>query len=74
MIYVVKLQIQQYVYVPEYVEFWFDSIHCLHTVKTQVNQQYQDYMNPPVIMVFTGKDKYEKVYIYVLLIRIFEQV
>ncbi|VDI71250.1 Hypothetical predicted protein, partial [Mytilus galloprovincialis] len=43
-----------------YIEYWFDSIHCLQTVNRQENQQYENFIDPPIIMVFTGKDRYEK--------------
>ncbi|CAC5419699.1 unnamed protein product [Mytilus coruscus] len=47
-------------HVGEYVDFWFDTIHCHRTVHSQVNEPYNHYIDPPIIVVFTGKDKYEE--------------
>ncbi|CAG2203599.1 unnamed protein product [Mytilus edulis] len=38
--------------------FWFDTIHCQRTVDLPVNAKINYYIDPPVIIVFTGKDKY----------------
>ncbi|CAG2203601.1 unnamed protein product [Mytilus edulis] len=41
----------------EYVEFWFDSIHChRHSDERASNGHF----HPPILLVFTGKDKYDK--------------
>ncbi|XP_071153047.1 probable serine/threonine-protein kinase roco6 [Mytilus edulis] len=52
--------------VGEYVDFWFDTIHSHShaTVEPQVTQQSNAHIQPPVILVFTGKDEYEKVIIH----------
>ncbi|CAG2254570.1 unnamed protein product [Mytilus edulis] len=42
----------------EYVDFWFDSIHC-HRSADKLDS-YGHY-NPPILLVFTGKDRYDKV-------------
>lgn len=57
------LIIYQYFYVPEYVDFWFDTIHCHRTIEPRVNESSIDHIDPPVILVLTGKDKYKKVII-----------
>ncbi|CAG2232255.1 unnamed protein product [Mytilus edulis] len=44
-------------HVGEYVEFWFDSIHC-H--RTDDERATNGYFHPPILLVFTGKDKYDK--------------
>ncbi|XP_071124080.1 uncharacterized protein [Mytilus edulis] len=41
----------------EYVDFWFDSIHCHRTADKPARNGHFD---PPIVLVFTGKDKYEK--------------
>ncbi|XP_063418366.1 probable serine/threonine-protein kinase pats1 [Mytilus trossulus] len=41
----------------EYVDFWFDSIHCHRTTDKRARNMHLD---PPIILVFTGKDKYDK--------------
>ncbi|VDI12723.1 Hypothetical predicted protein, partial [Mytilus galloprovincialis] len=41
----------------EYVDFWFDSIHCHRTADERSNHGHFD---PPILLVFTGKDKYSK--------------
>ncbi|CAG2184782.1 unnamed protein product [Mytilus edulis] len=43
-------------HIGEYVDFWFDSIHCHRTTKERPRYGHFD---PPIILVFTGKDKYE---------------
>ncbi|VDI71244.1 Hypothetical predicted protein [Mytilus galloprovincialis] len=40
----------------EYVDFWFDSIHCHRTSDKRARNGH---FNPPIVLVFTGKDKYE---------------
>ncbi|XP_063418388.1 probable serine/threonine-protein kinase roco6 [Mytilus trossulus] len=40
----------------EYVDFWFDSIHCHRTADKQARNGHFD---PPIVLVFTGKDRYE---------------
>ncbi|CAG2225273.1 unnamed protein product [Mytilus edulis] len=40
-----------------YVGFWFDSIHCYRTVDRRTDEES---MNPPVIVVLTGKDRIGK--------------
>lgn len=52
------LFIQQYSSLLEYVDFWFDSIHCHRTADERSNDGHFD---PPILLVFTGKDKYSKV-------------
>ncbi|XP_052072196.1 uncharacterized protein LOC127710406 [Mytilus californianus] len=44
-------------HVGEYVDFWFDSIHCHRTTDERTSYEHFD---PPIILVFTGKDKYDK--------------
>ncbi|CAC5417068.1 unnamed protein product [Mytilus coruscus] len=44
----------------ESLEFWFDNIRCHQEVKAPVSAPNNDLVNTPVIMVFTGTDKYEK--------------
>ncbi|CAG2252828.1 unnamed protein product [Mytilus edulis] len=44
-------------HIGEYVDFWFDSIHCHRT--TDEPARY-GHFNPPILLVFTGKDKYNK--------------
>ncbi|CAG2245250.1 unnamed protein product [Mytilus edulis] len=41
----------------EYVDFWFDSIHCHRTADKRARTMHFD---PPVLLVFTGKDKYKE--------------
>ncbi|CAG2257345.1 unnamed protein product [Mytilus edulis] len=41
----------------EYVDFWFDSIHCHRTADKRARNGHFD---PPIVLVFTGKDRYEK--------------
>ncbi|CAG2230323.1 unnamed protein product [Mytilus edulis] len=41
----------------DYVGFWFDSIHCYRTVDPQDGEASMD---PPVVVVFTGKDRYDQ--------------
>ncbi|VDH95466.1 Hypothetical predicted protein [Mytilus galloprovincialis] len=41
----------------EYVDFWFDSIHCHRTADEPTIIGHFD---PPILLVFTGKDKYDK--------------
>ncbi|CAG2237635.1 unnamed protein product [Mytilus edulis] len=43
----------------EYVDFWFDSIHCHRTADDPKSEHF----DPPIILVFTGKDKCDKEYI-----------
>ncbi|XP_071147416.1 uncharacterized protein [Mytilus edulis] len=43
-------------HIGEYVDFWFDSIHCHRTADKRARNGYFD---PPIILVFTGKDRYE---------------
>ncbi|CAC5379494.1 unnamed protein product [Mytilus coruscus] len=45
--------------VGEYVDFWFDSIHCHRTVDDPESEHF----DPPMLLVFTGKDKCDKTYI-----------
>ncbi|CAG2201022.1 unnamed protein product [Mytilus edulis] len=42
-------------HIGEYVDFWFESIHCHRTADLQTNNEHFD---PPILLVFTGKDKY----------------
>ncbi|XP_076086764.1 uncharacterized protein LOC143057346 [Mytilus galloprovincialis] len=44
----------------DYVGFWFDSIHCYRTVDPQDGEASMD---PPVVVVFTGKDRYDQSHI-----------
>ncbi|CAC5418005.1 unnamed protein product [Mytilus coruscus] len=44
-------------HIGEYVDFWFDSIHCHRTVDEPTSDGHFD---PPTLLVFTGKDKYDK--------------
>ncbi|XP_052097355.1 uncharacterized protein LOC127732361 [Mytilus californianus] len=44
-------------HIGEYVDFWFDSIHCHRTADERLSYGHFD---PPIVLVFTGKDKYEK--------------
>ncbi|VDI17324.1 Hypothetical predicted protein, partial [Mytilus galloprovincialis] len=39
----------------DYVDFWFDSVHCF------CKDHSADKLSPPVLMVCTGTDKFEKV-------------
>ncbi|CAC5373137.1 unnamed protein product [Mytilus coruscus] len=48
---------QDYQHIGEYVDFWFDSIHCHRTVNERASNVHFD---PPILLVFTGKDKYNK--------------
>ncbi|XP_063409161.1 uncharacterized protein LOC134692632 [Mytilus trossulus] len=41
----------------EYVDFWFDSIHCHRPADERYGSEHFD---PPILLVFTGKDKYDK--------------
>ncbi|CAG2244524.1 unnamed protein product [Mytilus edulis] len=41
----------------EYIDFWFDSIHCHRTTDEPHNNGH---FNPAILLVFTGKDKYDK--------------
>ncbi|XP_063418386.1 uncharacterized protein LOC134701177 [Mytilus trossulus] len=41
----------------EYVDFWFDSIHCHRTTNEKT---IDGHIDPPILLVFTGKDKYKK--------------
>ncbi|VDI56727.1 Hypothetical predicted protein [Mytilus galloprovincialis] len=43
-------------HIGEYVDFWFDSIHCHRTTK---ERPMYGHFDPPIILVFTGKDKYK---------------
>ncbi|CAC5383859.1 unnamed protein product [Mytilus coruscus] len=43
-----------------YVDFWFDTIHCHQTGDPTEDKQQGSLVHPPVIVVFTGKDKLEK--------------
>ncbi|VDI27951.1 Hypothetical predicted protein, partial [Mytilus galloprovincialis] len=43
-----------------YVDFWFDTIHCHRTAEIPVNKPVNFHIDPPIFIVFTGKDKYEK--------------
>ncbi|VDI50205.1 Hypothetical predicted protein [Mytilus galloprovincialis] len=43
-------------HIGEYVDFWFDSIHCHRTTKERPGSGHFD---PPILLVFTGKDRYE---------------
>ncbi|CAC5379497.1 unnamed protein product [Mytilus coruscus] len=45
-------------HIGEYIDFWFDSIHCHRTTDKQARDRHFD---PPILLVFTGKDKYDKV-------------
>ncbi|VDI32628.1 Hypothetical predicted protein [Mytilus galloprovincialis] len=52
--------------IEEYIDFWFDSIHCLDTssseIKTPIPMEYpKDRLYPPVIVVCTHIDKYQTV-------------
>lgn len=49
----------RYFLIPEYIEFWFDTIHCHQAVKSGE----KNLLDPPIFIVFTGADKYEKVMI-----------
>ncbi|XP_052097388.1 uncharacterized protein LOC127732395 isoform X2 [Mytilus californianus] len=44
-------------HIGEYVDFWFDSIHCHRTTSKPASNGH---FNPPILLVFTGKDKYNK--------------
>ncbi|CAG2243852.1 unnamed protein product [Mytilus edulis] len=46
--------------VGEYVDFWFDTIHCHRTVDPPVGEPINYPIDPPIILVFTGKDKLKK--------------
>ncbi|VDI42131.1 Hypothetical predicted protein [Mytilus galloprovincialis] len=41
----------------EYVDFWFDSIHCHRSADKLDSYGHYD---PPILLVFTGKDRYDK--------------
>ncbi|XP_063405712.1 uncharacterized protein LOC134689676 [Mytilus trossulus] len=43
-----------------YVDFWFDTIHCHRTAEIPKNKPVNFHIDPPIFIVFTGKDKYEK--------------
>lgn len=43
--------------VPEYVDFWFDTIHCHRSVEPPEDEPFNEFIDPPVILVLTGKDK-----------------
>lgn len=58
-------------YVPDYIDFWFDTIHCHGTVNLGVNESLNKQIDPPIILVLTGKDKYEKVIILIIYLQIF---
>ncbi|CAG2224646.1 unnamed protein product [Mytilus edulis] len=45
----------------EYVDYWFDSIHCYRTSSLLGQEQLRAPFDPPVIVVFTGTDRYEQV-------------
>ncbi|CAC5421161.1 unnamed protein product [Mytilus coruscus] len=45
-------------HIGEFVDFWFDSIHCHRTTNELDSHGHYD---PPILLVFTGKDKYDKV-------------
>lgn len=47
--------------VPEYVDFWFDTIHCHRSVEPPEDEAFNEFIDPPVILVLTGKDKCGKV-------------
>lgn len=56
-------------FVTEYVDFWFDTIHCHQTYEQPVTgPPSHSIIDPPVILVFTGKDKYEKVIVLYLIV------
>ncbi|XP_052083874.1 uncharacterized protein LOC127721233 isoform X2 [Mytilus californianus] len=42
----------------EYVDFWFDSIHCHVGETTNIQKDFS--LDPPIIVVFTCKDKYKE--------------
>ncbi|XP_071139815.1 uncharacterized protein [Mytilus edulis] len=42
----------------EYVDFWFDSIHCHAGETTNLRKDFS--LDPPIIVVFTCKDKYKE--------------
>ncbi|XP_071147607.1 uncharacterized protein [Mytilus edulis] len=44
-------------HIGEYIDFWFDSIHCHRTTNELDSNRHYD---PPILLVFTGKDKYNK--------------
>ncbi|CAC5380231.1 unnamed protein product [Mytilus coruscus] len=44
-------------HIGEYVDFWFDSIHCHRTTSKPASNGH---FNPPILLVFTGNDKYNK--------------
>lgn len=46
-------------FVLEYVDFWFDSIHCHAGETTYIRKDFS--LDPPIIVVFTCKDKYKEV-------------
>ncbi|VDI52546.1 Hypothetical predicted protein [Mytilus galloprovincialis] len=46
-----------YQHIGEYVDFWFDSIHC-HRTADELSRY--GHFDPPILLVFTGKDKYDK--------------
>ncbi|CAG2241724.1 unnamed protein product [Mytilus edulis] len=43
--------------VGEYVDFWFDTIHCHRSVEPPEDEPFNEFIDPPVILVLTGKDK-----------------
>ncbi|XP_071147184.1 uncharacterized protein [Mytilus edulis] len=45
-------------HIGEYVDFWFDSIHCHRTSDTE--RVKDGHFDPPILLVFTGKDKYNE--------------
>ncbi|CAG2223015.1 unnamed protein product [Mytilus edulis] len=44
-------------HIGDYIDFWFDSIHCHRTVDDRARHGH---FNPPILLVFTGTDKYNK--------------
>lgn len=48
-------------YFVEYVDYWFDSIHCYRTTILSGQEQLRASFDPPAIVVFTGTDRYEQV-------------
>lgn len=54
-------------YFVEYVDYWFDSIHCYRTAILSGQEQLNASFDPPVIVVFTGTDRYEQVRHYSML-------
>ncbi|VDI70824.1 Hypothetical predicted protein [Mytilus galloprovincialis] len=44
-------------HIGEYIDFWFDSIHCHRAADERASYAHWE---PPILLVFTGKDRYNK--------------